>query len=359
MGWINLFQFLVSTLSLLLGLYLLRNNRIIALTVYFLILSAHNGARMVMAIEEIPVPDFVQALRFVYTPLVFFAIHELLYKDFRYSKIHLLHLIPVTLAGTLPLVSGFPDRYVGMVGGPVTVAYLIASYYCVFEFKRAFEVNRASGAPDSVIWLLRTLHGYSLLIVFELARQFVGPELPAELYEQLHLLFVAFVSICLIVLVYQGLISENIFLAVNKEELELTKNLDEPRTRHVSQDHPQLLIDLVNYMAKEKPFIDSHITIKELAKQMGVPTRALSELINDEFNCNFSEYINRARVTEAQALMANPEWSNKTLLDIGLASGFNSKTSFNVMFKRITSLTPSAYRKECSSSNMHSQESLS
>jgi len=352
MGWINLFQFLVSTLSLLLGLYLLRNKKNMALTAYFLILSAHNGARMVMAIEEIPVPAFMQALRFVYTPLVFFAIHELLYKEFTYKKIHVLHLLPVTLAATLPFIPTFPVQYVGMLGGLVTLAYLIASYSCVFQFKRAIDANRATGTPESMNWLFRTLHGYSLLIFFELARQFVGPELPVELYEQLHLLFVAIISISLSLLVYHGLSSGDIFPAINNEELELTKNLSEPRIRHVSQDHPELLINLVNTMAKEKPFIDSQITIKQLAKKMGAPSRALSELINDEFNCNFSEYINRARVVEAQTLMTNPEWDNKTLLDIGLASGFNSKTSFNVMFKRFTSQTPSAYRKQSTQSTV-------
>ncbi|WP_101760388.1 helix-turn-helix domain-containing protein [Oceanicoccus sp. KOV_DT_Chl] len=98
-------------------------------------------------------------------------------------------------------------------------------------------------------------------------------------------------------------------------------------------------------MLEFKPFLNPAITVKQLALDLGTSPRYLSEIINDHYGISFSEYINRARVKEAKRLMSLAEFSNQSLLDIALDSGFNSKSSFNLMFKRYSSVTPSEYRK--------------
>ena len=74
----------------------------------------------------------------------------------------------------------------------------------------------------------------------------------------------------------------------------------------------------------------------------------LSQLINEGFQKSFYDLINEMRVSEVQAKMEDPDYAHLSLLGIGLESGFNSKSSFNLLFKKFTGQTPSQYKKSIS-----------
>ena len=61
---------------------------------------------------------------------------------------------------------------------------------------------------------------------------------------------------------------------------------------------------------------------------------------------NFFDFINSYRVESVKEMLLNKEFEHYTVLAIGLESGFNSKTSFNTVFKKMTGVTPSEYRKQ-------------
>jgi AraC-like DNA-binding protein len=71
----------------------------------------------------------------------------------------------------------------------------------------------------------------------------------------------------------------------------------------------------------------------------------LSQLINDGLGDNFYDFVNKYRVDEVKRLMTDPKAKNFNLLGIALEAGFKSKSTFNLIFKRFTGLTPSEYRK--------------
>jgi AraC-like DNA-binding protein len=98
-------------------------------------------------------------------------------------------------------------------------------------------------------------------------------------------------------------------------------------------------------MKKEKPFLDPDLKIHDLAKLIDTPTHLLSEYINKKLNLNFFEFINQYRVNEFKQRVNNPQYEKYTLLAIALDVGFNSKASFNRIFKQQTKLTPSQYKR--------------
>ena len=72
--------------------------------------------------------------------------------------------------------------------------------------------------------------------------------------------------------------------------------------------------------------------------------REVSELLNQSLGLHFFDFINGHRIDFARdLLLTNPAQS---ILDILLASGFNSKSSFNTAFKKQVGMTPSAFRKQ-------------
>lgn len=106
-----------------------------------------------------------------------------------------------------------------------------------------------------------------------------------------------------------------------------------------------LLARLLAYMSEVKPFLDPELTLTTLAKALNVSRSQLSQLINEGTGDNFYDFINKYRVEEVKRLMGDPQVKNYSLLGIALEAGFKSKSTFNLIFKRYTGLTPSAYLK--------------
>jgi AraC-like DNA-binding protein len=122
-------------------------------------------------------------------------------------------------------------------------------------------------------------------------------------------------------------------------------NDDPQETGEVNKDHGQRLAE---FMKSNKPYLNPTLSLDILAEQIEMPSRLLSNVINRQFDCNFFEYINSYRVEEAMSLLIS-EPADKTILDIGYDSGFNSKTTFNSFFKKKSGSTPSEFRQENSS----------
>jgi len=103
--------------------------------------------------------------------------------------------------------------------------------------------------------------------------------------------------------------------------------------------------ELIALMQHEKPYLDSELNLVKLAERLQISTHQLSYVINRGFGVNFFHFINQYRVRRAEELLTDPQYDHLTILAIGFESGFNSKTSFNTTFKKITAHTPTAYRK--------------
>ena len=71
----------------------------------------------------------------------------------------------------------------------------------------------------------------------------------------------------------------------------------------------------------------------------------LTQIFSEQLNKNFYLYINVYRIHQVKALLNDPANKDMTLLDIAYESGFNSKSTFNAIFKKITNMTPTQYRK--------------
>jgi AraC-like DNA-binding protein len=99
-------------------------------------------------------------------------------------------------------------------------------------------------------------------------------------------------------------------------------------------------------MEEEKIYRQFELKLDEVAAMLFITPHQLSEFINDHMGMNFSSYVNTYRVEEARELLVN--CPDQSALSIGLEVGFGSKPSFNTIFKQKTGMTPSEYRKKCS-----------
>lgn len=102
-------------------------------------------------------------------------------------------------------------------------------------------------------------------------------------------------------------------------------------------------------MVQEKTFTNPELSLSDLASKLNIHSNYLSQIINEKNNKTFYDYINEYRVEEFKKRVILPENQQFTLMTIAYDCGFNSKSSFNRYFKKITEQTPSQYIKEIKS----------
>jgi AraC-like DNA-binding protein len=111
----------------------------------------------------------------------------------------------------------------------------------------------------------------------------------------------------------------------------------------VSPEDQQVLLGKLNrIMADQKPFLRSDFSLPELAQMLGTTVHVLSQTINERLGKNFFEMVAEFRVNEAKKLLK--EQPNIKVEEIAEQVGYNSKSSFNTMFKKLTGTTPSRFR---------------
>ena len=108
------------------------------------------------------------------------------------------------------------------------------------------------------------------------------------------------------------------------------------------EDQKALLEKLNNVMMDQKPFLRPDFSLPDLARMLGTTVHILSQTINEGLGRNFFEMVAEYRVGEAKILLK--EQPNIKVEEIAEQVGYNSKSSFNTMFKKITGTTPSKFR---------------
>jgi AraC-like DNA-binding protein len=99
-------------------------------------------------------------------------------------------------------------------------------------------------------------------------------------------------------------------------------------------------------MADEKPYLDSLFSIKRFSKRTGIPPHQISQLLNESFHQSFFEFVKNYRIEEARRLLSSPASYEINIEEIAHMVGYNSKSSFNKAFLKITGQTPLSFRKQ-------------
>lgn len=107
----------------------------------------------------------------------------------------------------------------------------------------------------------------------------------------------------------------------------------------------EVLRAVLNTMDAGRLFLDSDLTMQLFSEQLQIPSHHVSQVINERLQKNFFEFVNGYRVEEAKRLLLDPSLQHYTILAIAFEAGFNSKTTFNTVFKKYTGTTPSKFRE--------------
>jgi len=103
--------------------------------------------------------------------------------------------------------------------------------------------------------------------------------------------------------------------------------------------------ELLNLMERSEPYTRSDLTLNQLADMLSISPHNLSEIINTRLQQNFFDFVNLYRVNKVKRDLLDPAKSHLKVLALAFDAGFNSKSSFNAIFKKQTRQTPSEFRR--------------
>ncbi|MEL7170714.1 MAG: helix-turn-helix domain-containing protein, partial [Bacteroidota bacterium] len=102
---------------------------------------------------------------------------------------------------------------------------------------------------------------------------------------------------------------------------------------------------LLQHFDTDRPYLRTDLTLREVADQIEVPQRYVSQVINEKLDQHFMDFVNGYRVEAAKTMLVDAAWAHLTIDGIAGEAGFNSRSAFYTAFKKATGTTPGAYRR--------------
>jgi AraC-like DNA-binding protein len=133
---------------------------------------------------------------------------------------------------------------------------------------------------------------------------------------------------------------------IQRKENLLEENTDPKYERSglKNKDAREYLNRLLKYMEEKKPYLNVDLSIHDVSDELEIPRHYLTQVINGMMGKNFYTFINEYRINEVKKLLVDENYAKFTLTSISFEAGFNSKSSFNSVFKTATGMTPSQFK---------------
>ena len=239
--------------------------------------------------------------------------------------------------------------------------YYFLSRRAIVSYQRSIKQLFSETSRFDLQWTRFLVNGYAVLIctflvIFPLLLRF------PDYFNSLLLLNMAVATPYIYMAAYKGFIQPTIWQiqpgidkqTVEEEIFEVEKmKEEEPIVDNSAKSSKPKLADnkigeivkrVTELMETDRLYQEPELTLQQLADKLQYPYYQVSQAINDGMNKNFYDLVNNYRIEEAKRLLLDPKSLNYTVLSVGFEAGFNSKTTFNTVFKKFTGLTPTEYR---------------
>ena len=221
--------------------------------------------------------------------------------------------------------------------------YLILSIYLINKYREQLKDSRSNIENIDLTWLKILVIGFALVtlmgVVLSLSKVvnlFYPVEVSLQIFLGLTTYYADLILVCFLLF----------FSAVNISAVAKVK--DQAKNSYDNYEADAEYVDrIVKFMDAKKPYLKSNITLDALSEMLDVPARELTALLNGHFKMNYYEFINNYRIEEAKHIIQTDTDQQKSISDIFLAVGFNSKSVFNTFFKKNVGMTPTEFKKRC------------
>ncbi|HEY5747300.1 MAG TPA: helix-turn-helix domain-containing protein [Chryseolinea sp.] len=234
------------------------------------------------------------------------------------------------------------------------VAYIYFAGRALSSYQRSIQHLYSETSRIDLAWMRWLINGFLVLTIWMILFYFTILKFP-EKFKLIILLNTAIVTPYLYAITFKGISQPTLWQARRKasreEVLEEIHIVEETEARNQKNTlNPERKDDIITriqgLMEAEKLYLQPELTLQDLADQLGTPAYQVSQAINEGLQKTFYDLVNGCRVAEAQRLLLDPKNRNLKIMAVAFDSGFNSKTTFNTVFKKFTGLTPSEFKEQ-------------
>lgn len=271
-------------------------------------------------------------------PMIFFYVRKLTRPDFQFKNRDWLHFSPLVLeVGAQMAIAGsaWIFQLLAVAIFASVLFYLYRSLKLIEGFYQQVKFTGGDRYRHELKWLRDLLTGFGALWLLWVPFVAIGLyyKTGPELYYPLYFLLL---SMLIWIGVKAFLRPEVVSTA---DSLPVLKPLPPTALK-------QKGIWLKKKIETELLYQDAELSVSSLAGQLNMSAHELSRIINVALQKSFSDLINEYRVRDVVRKMQDPAYDKITLLGIAYESGFNSKTTFNRIFREITGKSPAEYKNE-------------
>lgn len=284
-------------------------------------------------------------------PLVYLYVKSITNFDFRLKRIHLLHFIPVFFQACLYWFLLFQEysfknwywveihqKYTYRIefdGTFISLAiYSILSLLIIISYQKWITEQFSETSKINLNWL-KIILALLLILCIQWFIEVVLRDFYDNYYQYSYSSFI--LGILTLFLAYRS---------VRLDNLDHITFIKEKSKSKAPEIHQETLAVIKSRMTEHKDFLNPKLSLKTFAAACKLPARTISEHINHGAGKTFLDFVNECRVEEVKRLMKEEASKSFTLQSLAFDSGFNSKASFNRVFKKFTGLTPSEYQSK-------------
>ena len=277
--------------------------------------------------------------------------------NFRLKPIHLLHLLPGLLCLGLSLAIPTQERiasiqhemtgddtWIGDINTIIVFIQMVAYFAVIFRFlhrkKKAIRDTVSDAEWVQKEWIPVFEYLFAALFVIVMVCYAIWPRTDAWLIQILNVIamfYLVYNTIAHPVMPIVQVVEDEPETADTSEvETSAAPAMDEQQMKEVCEKASQ-------YMAESKAYLRPDISLALFAREINIPQRTLSRAINGSLGCNFFEFVNRMRIEEAKRLLRDLRTSDFNIDSIYSDCGFRSRSTFFMVFKKMTGMSPAAW----------------
>ena len=298
-------------------------------------------------------------------PSIYFYTESLISKNFKLKTQYLLFYLPVAIQFIFyvllfyyptELKIEFSNLYFSSIISPLeqalgivfTVLFLFLSLQKLVRYENWLNDNFSNKEVLTLNWLKRLLIIYSVIwliwiIVSALDFFLYNWTLPNSFYYPVYML----ISLLTITVVVTALRKKHSVIFEEGKDVIKTNTQEQKKDINIlDSENLELIYKLRQLMEVDQLYLDSTLKMAVLAEQLNIPSHKLSCLLNSGLKKSFYEFINFYRVEHVKKMLLDEKNAKLTILAIAYDSGFNSKSTFNEIFKKVTEMTPKEFKKQ-------------
>lgn len=303
---------------------------------------------------------------FLFGPVLYLYLSSLAVENFKLKPVLLLHVIPFvlisihrSLVNVVPITSSADlSENPHYIYNKIYYSLFILSLLVYWFLSLKLVVNHRKNIPfnfsnytqkNTLNWSVFVLSLFLVFFIADFSLFYITRVLQIEIQaiSLLPLNLTVFTFIMILFGINQTVIYPKKTNRDSDMKFEEDSVLNKTDRKLLDDRQKEILSETIfTYLKSQKPYMNPDYSLQMMADDLHISREKLSYLINTGQQKNFYKFINEFRIEEVKEKLQDPRFNHFTVLGIGLECGFNSKSSFNRIFKEETGLTPSEFKKQ-------------